>query len=84
MKPVVIIAISVGVSLLIIGFSSSYAPSHPEYVGFEPPLKQVAQGIDPVEVTCNLELVLIIKYNGSPACVKPETAMKLVERGWTA
>ena len=46
------------------------------------PLKQVAQGIDPVEVTCNLELVLIIKHNGSPACVKPETAEKLEERGW--
>jgi len=70
------------ISILMIGFSSSYAPSHPEYVGFEAPLKQVAQGIEPEAVTCNEGLVLIIKYNGSPACVKPTTAEKLIERGW--
>jgi len=66
----------------MIGFSSAYAPSHPEYVGFEAPLKQVAQGIKPPEVTCNEGLVLIFKYNGSPACVKAETAIILQERGW--
>ena len=66
----------------MIGFSSAYAPSHPEYVGFEAPLKQVAQGIKPQEVTCNEGLVLIFKYNGSPACVKAETAIILQDRGW--
>jgi len=64
------------------GFSSSYAPSHPEFVGYGAPLKQVAQGIEPEAVLCNEGLVLIIKYSGSPACVKPETAVKLEERGW--
>jgi len=59
-----------------------FAPSHPEYVGVDPPLKQVAQGIAPHQVICKQGLELIIKYNGSPACVKPETAEKLAERGW--
>ncbi len=45
-----------------------------------PPLKQVKIG---VEISCKLELVLITKYDGSPACVKPETREKLIERGWT-
>jgi len=26
---------------------------------------------------------LITKYNGDPACVKPETREKLIARGWT-
>jgi len=46
------------------------------------PKKQVAQGIAQEHVICKEELQLIIKYNGSPACVKPETAVKLAERGW--
>jgi hypothetical protein len=70
------------VSFVSVGLIPVYAPSHPEYVGFDSPLKQVAQGIEPEAVTCNLELVLIIKHNGSPACVKHETAIILEERGW--
>ena len=46
------------------------------------PLKQVSQGIDPVAVKCNEGLVLIIKHNGSPACVRPATAENLEERSW--
>jgi len=56
--------------------------SDPEFIGVEPPLKQVAQGIEREAVVCNEGLVLIIKHNGSPACVKHETAVKLEERGW--
>jgi len=59
-----------------------FAPSHPEYVGVDPPRKQVAQGIAPEEVICKEGLELIIKHNQSPACVKLETAGKLEERGW--
>ncbi len=70
------------ISILIIGFSSSYAPSHPEFIGVEPPLKQVAQGIAPGDVICKEGLVLIIKHNGSPACVRLETAVELEERDW--
>jgi len=46
------------------------------------PLKQTSQGIDPPHVICKEGLVLIIKYNGSPACVRLDTAVKLEERGW--
>ena len=74
---------SVLVSVLILGFTAqAYAPSHPEYVGFDAPLKQIAYGVVPEEIKCNLELVLIIKHNQLPACVKPETAEKLEARGW--
>ena len=56
--------------------------SAPVYVGFEKPLKQIAQGILPENVTCNKELVLIIKHTGMPACVKHDTALILVERNF--
>ena len=46
------------------------------------PKKQVSQGIDPEAVKCNEGLVLIIKNNGSPACVKPDTAVNLEQRSW--
>ena len=46
------------------------------------PKKQVSQGIDPVAVKCNEGLILFIKHNGSPTCVKPQTAEKLEERNW--
>jgi hypothetical protein len=44
-----------------------------------PPLKQVKLGQEP---SCKEFLVLIKKYNGSPACVKQETAEELMLRGW--
>ena len=46
------------------------------------PKKQISQGIEPTEVQCNEGLVLIFKQTGSPACVKSDTASKLVERNW--
>jgi carboxymethylenebutenolidase len=60
-----------------------FAPSHPEFVGIEPPLKQISHGADPASVTCieGLELVLK-KSNGNPACLKPTSVAKLIERGW--
>jgi len=49
----------------------------------EPPLKQFKSGIAAKNITCNQNLELIFKSeNGSPACVKPDTATKLIERGW--
>ena len=47
-----------------------------------PPKKQVSQGIKPAAVNCKEGLVLIIKHDGSPACVMPETAKSLEDRGW--
>ena len=49
------------------------------------PLKQSKNGVKSDLVECKPVLVLIIKNSdGSPACVKPETKMRLFERGWTA
>ncbi len=59
-----------------------FAPSHPEYVGVDSPRKQIAQGVLPEEVICKEGLILIIKHNGSSACVRPDTAVILEERGW--
>ncbi len=58
-----------------------FAPSHPEYVGVDPPRKQIANGASPHEVICTEGLELIFKVTiGSPACVKHSTDSKLVER----
>ncbi len=47
------------------------------------PLQQVNSGILAKDVQCNQGFQLIFKTeDGSPACVKPDTASKLVERGW--
>ncbi|QLH07132.1 hypothetical protein [Nitrosopumilus ureiphilus] len=46
------------------------------------PLKQYKSGIAINEIQCQDNLVLIQKHDGSPACVKPETKQKLIERGW--
>ncbi len=47
------------------------------------PLKQFKSGVVANNVICKQDLQLIFKAeDGSPACVKPDTAQKLVERGW--
>ncbi len=48
------------------------------------PLKQFKNGVSPYYIVCEDNLQIIIKKNNNlPACVKPETALKLLERGWT-
>jgi len=47
------------------------------------PLKQFKDGILANDVICKSGLDLLIKSsNGMPACVKPSTASKLIERNW--
>jgi len=46
------------------------------------PLKQFKSGISIDEIQCKENLVLIQKYDDSPACVKPESVPKLVQREW--
>ncbi|OLB90453.1 MAG: hypothetical protein AUH25_04865 [Thaumarchaeota archaeon 13_1_40CM_38_12] len=49
------------------------------------PLKQEESGIPVKNIQCKQDLVLLLKMkNGYPLCVKPQTAQKLVERGWAA
>ncbi len=50
---------------------------------YPPPLKQVKSGVAPDRISCKDNLVLIQRHDESPACVRPETKQKLIERGWT-
>src|SRR2546427_11904603 len=50
---------------------------------FLSPRQQVAYGTSPENVVCLEGLVLMKKLSdNSPACVKPDTAKKLVEHHW--
>ena len=61
-----------------ISFDYSYGIAY-----FPPPLKQIQDGTDPSAVTCTEGLELVMKFsNGQPACVKPSSVEKLIERGW--
>ncbi|NNM02356.1 MAG: hypothetical protein HKP26_02145 [Nitrosopumilus sp.] len=47
------------------------------------PLKQIANGIHPEKITCKDGTSLVFKKtDNSPACVKPESIEKLIERRW--
>lgn len=47
------------------------------------PLKQFKSGIRAEDIKCSVDHVLTIKSeDGSPTCVKPDTAKKLIQRGW--
>jgi hypothetical protein len=48
-----------------------------------PPKKQQFQGREISEINCKESFVLIQKHDKSPACVKPQTVEKLIQRGWT-
>ena len=51
----------------------------------DPPLKQFRAGIPSAEIKCKEGFDLVIKVSsGSPACVKPQSKQKLLERGWAA
>jgi carboxymethylenebutenolidase len=57
--------------------------SDSQEIAYFPPLKQVQDGVKPTSVTCTEGMELVLKFsNGSPACIKPSSAEKLIERGW--
>ncbi len=65
-------------SLLIFSvFSLSYGTS--DHLS---PNKQLKQGILPEDILCKENLVLIIKNNGNPACVKETHVFRLLQSGW--
>lgn len=53
-----------------------------EKITFLRPLKMLHIVVDKNMVKCTTGLEKIFKYDGSPACVKPTTAGKLVGKGW--
>jgi len=46
------------------------------------PIKQIESGLFPFEIKCKKSLSLVTKHDESPACVKPETIPRLMERDW--
>jgi len=47
------------------------------------PLKQhYLLGVPLNSIICKEDLVMVVKYNYNPACIKPGSIFKLVERGW--
>lgn len=66
---------------LIHDINETYAQKPPAY--FASPLQQIKAGVSAQNVKCGVNFSLVIKSeDGSPACVKPDTAQILVERGW--
>ena len=47
----------------------------------ESPRKQMKMGISADDILCKTGLELVIRINGMPACVKPETVDIMQERG---
>ncbi len=65
-------------------FSSSQLVDKAFAIAYFPaPLKQISDGVDPTNVTCTEGLELVLKKsNGNPACLKPSSVARLIERGW--
>jgi hypothetical protein len=57
-------------------------PNGPFITKLFSPHYQTKYGVKHDNVLCNRGLEVVIKNNDSPACVKPETKIKLLERGW--
>jgi len=65
-------------------------PSPAQYCGivmgydsqFLPPKQQTKRDVDLRFIQCNNNLELLEKYDGAPACVKPEHLQDFLKRGW--
>lgn len=70
--------------ILAIGITPALLYENANAIGyFPPPLKQISDGIKPENVICTEGLQIILKSsNNFPACVKPDSVDKLIERGW--
>ena len=87
MKFLFIFSIFLAFSIGIYSFSTVYAEQSAALTSsiayFPPPLKQIRDGQNPANVTCTEGLEIILKQsNGLPACIKPSSVAKLIQRGW--
>lgn len=51
-------------------------------INSEPPLKQFKSGIAINEIQCKENLEKLMKHDGSPVCIKPESVQKLLNHGF--
>ncbi len=82
MRKVVVIFL---LAFVLIVPSLAYSQESQEKI-IESPLQQYKSGVFPQDIQCNEGFDLIFKPKSGwiPACVKPDTAEKLLERGWTS
>ena len=81
---VTLLAAMLAIGILGMAFSNSqaaYAAGDKDYL---PPTKQVEMGVDPEDVTCQDERVLLLRTSGAPICALPESVDMIVERGIAA
>ena len=64
-----------------VGFFLIFSFILPVNAEIESPRKQMKMGISAEDVLCRTGLELVIRTNGMPACVKPDTADIMQERG---
>lgn len=83
MSLITVLGIFLLIPLLLFTFAGNYIQETFAITYFPPPLKQIQDGVKPNEVTCTEGLELVLKEsNGKPACLKPSSVAKLIERGW--
>ena len=66
-------------AVLLVPVSVHAASTQPDIL---PPLKQLQQGVAVADIQCGDEKILLNSPNGRVACVYPDTAERLVLRGW--
>ena len=72
----------VGTSFML-HIGKDYGPDVFPFNFLAAPLEQFRSGIPAKDVMCNADYVLVIKRVGdNPACVKPQTVQKLLQREW--
>ena len=65
------------------GINACRGIHNPPYSYLLPPLQQIRQGTELIDIECKQNLHLVIKSeDSSPACLTTETKSKLIERGW--
>ena len=67
--------------VLGVGFFLIFSFILPINADIESPRKQMKMGISAEDILCRNGLELVIRTNGIPACVKPETVDIMQERG---
>ena len=67
-------------TLFFLNVGESFALEHNEHI---PIKKQLEHGTSPQDLICQKNFLLIFKNNnGIPACVKTESFIELIQRGW--
>ena len=80
-------ALAAGMMMAAAAIATAAAPAHAEseeQAGNKvpPPYEQLRQGTPLQEVLCADHKVLAVSPDGRPACLWPETAQSLADRGW--